>query len=194
MIRKIHLLIGMFLTPWVVMYALSTMVMQHRKLVYGQQQRVNPEFKVVCEEVYQASFKTGDDSREVAKQILKDLDLEGAHSVRGNLDQGRLEINRNRPIGSYRITWEAGSDTVKVEQQEFGLAFFLEILHRRSKFNQPYWINDAWAVIVDLFVLAVLGWAFTGLWMWWGMKSTRNLGTVFMLLGVTIFLYLVLTI
>ena len=66
--------------------------------MYGQQQRVNPEFKVVREEVYQASFKTGDDSKEVAKQILKDLDLEGAHSVRGNLDQGRLEINRNRRL------------------------------------------------------------------------------------------------
>jgi hypothetical protein len=194
MIRKIHLLLGMFLTPWVVMYALSTMVMQHRELVYGQKQRINPEFKVVREEPYQASFKTGDDREAVALQILKDLDLEGAHSVRGNLEQGKLEINRNRAIGSYRITWEAGSDTVKVEQQEFGLAFFLEILHRRSKFNQPYWMNDAWAVIVDLFIVAVLGWAFTGLWMWWGMKSTRKLGGVVMAGGILLFTYLVMTI
>ena len=194
MIRKIHLLLGMFLTPWVVMYALSTMVMQHRELVYGQKQRINPEFKLVSEEAYEASFKAGDDSKEVAKQILKDLDLDGAHSVRGNLEQGRLEINRNRPIGSYRITWEADKDTVKVEKQGFGLAFFLEILHRRSKFNQPYWMNDAWAVIVDLFIVAVLGWAFTGLWMWWGMKSTRTLGTIFMGLGILIFVFLVLTI
>ena len=58
--------------------------------MYGQQQRVNPEFKVIREEVYQASFKIGDDSKEVAKQILKDLDLEGAHSVRGEPGSGEI--------------------------------------------------------------------------------------------------------
>lgn len=194
MIRKIHLFLGLFLTPWVVMYAASTILMQHREWFTGNHNRIEPEYKLVREGAYSRSFGDDEDRQVASRQILGDLKLEGAFNVRGSVDEGRLEIRRDKPIGSYRITWEANPGTVRVEKQAFGMAFFLEMLHRRRGFNQPFQANDAWAVIVDLVILAILAWAFTGLWMWWRMRSTHRLGSLCALLGSALFALFLLTI
>jgi hypothetical protein len=175
------------------MYALSTIVMQHREFFHGTKTRAQPDYKVV-KEVNLPTALMNNNAEAFAANILKQLDLEGAHRVRGSLTEGSLVIQRDRPIGSYRITWEAAGDKVTVEKQEFGLAFFLEMLHRRRGFNQPFWANDAWAVIVDFVILAILTWAFTGIWMWWRMKSTHKLGTLCMILGSAAFAFFIFTI
>lgn len=194
MIRKIHLLLGMFLTPWVIMYAASTIVMQHRELFTGDHRRVEPEYEVVREVAYSVGVEQGESSEAVASRILEYLDLEGAFRTRGSWEAGTFEIRRNRPIGSYRITWDGESERLIVEKQGFGLAFFLEVLHRRSGFAQPFWANDAWAVIVDLFIVGILAWAVTGLFLWWKIKPTRKLGAVCMVVGTALFVFLVSTI
>lgn len=194
MIRKIHLLLGMFLTPWVIMYAASTIAMQHRDLFTGSTKRIEPKYEIVREEALSLDLRSSENSQVVASQVLEYLDLEGSHRLLGNWEEGHLEILRNRPIGSYRITVDANAKRMTVEKQGFGMSYFLEMLHRRSKFNQPYWANDAWAVIVDLFIVAILSWAFTGLWLWWKMKPTRVLGAICVFLGSALFAFLVSTI
>ncbi len=194
MMRKIHLILGLFLAPWVLMYAASTMLMQHRELFTGDQNRIEPAYALVREEAFQGVLDKSGDSEAAAARILEDIGLEGSHRVRGSLEEGRLEIRRDRPIGSYRITWEEDAESVKIEKQRFGMAFFLEMLHRRRGFGQAFWANDVWAVIVDLFIVAVLAWAFTGVWMWWNMKSTRSLGALCMILGSALFALFVATI
>lgn len=187
MIRKIHLFLGLFLAPWILMYALSSIAMQHREIFYGSKDRVAPDFELVKEVQAPASLAQSADSKQAALIILQELDLEGAHGVRGKLEEGRIQINRDRPIGSYRIVWEAAKNTVTVEKQRFGMTYFLEMLHRRRGFNQPYWANDAWGIIVDGVITAILLWAFTGLWMWWKMKSTHKLGTACVFVGTALF-------
>lgn len=191
MMRKIHLLLGMFLVPWVVMYAASTIAMQHREFFTGSEKRIEPKYEMVREEALSLDLSSSENSQAVASRVLEYLDLEGAYRIHGNWEQGRLEILRNRPIGSYRITVDASAKKLTVEKQGFALSYFLEMLHRRSKYNQPYWANDAWAVIVDLFIVAILAWAFTGLWLWWKMKPTRVLGAICVFLGSALFAFLV---
>ncbi|MDA1067347.1 MAG: PepSY-associated TM helix domain-containing protein [Verrucomicrobia bacterium] len=194
MIRKIHLLLALFLTPWVLMYAMSSIAMQHRELFYGSKNRVAPDYKMVEEVTYQQNQIEGLDSEAAGLKILKDLDLEGAHRTRGTIESGQIEITRDRPIGAYRIIWSAETEKVTVEKQEFGMTNFLEMLHRRRGFNQPFWANDVWAVIVDFVIVAILAWAFTGLWMWWKMKPTHKLGTLSMILGSMLFAFFIFTI
>jgi hypothetical protein len=118
---------------------------------------------------------------------LSDLGISGSHSVRGDVHSGALTINRNRPIGSYRVTFDAKERDLKVERQKWGLAFFLEMLHRRRGFGEDYLANDLWALTVDLVVGAILLWGATGLWMWFELPRTRKWGSVCLVAGSSLF-------
>ena len=193
LIRRTHLFLALFLMPWILMYAVSTLTMHHRALFTGEHRRVDPGYEVMREEAYSPPF-TGDEDRQVAaRRILQDLDLDGAFTVRGSLDREALIIERDRPIGSYRITYEPNPGTVRVERQRFGMTYFLEMLHRRRGYQHSFWGNDLWALIVDGIILSILVWAATGLWMWWEMARTRRLGALCLGAGVAFFLFFLLT-
>lgn len=192
LIRTTHLLTALFLTPWITMYALSTLVMHHRELFTGHERRVAPEFDVVGEGSYDLAETEGESPEAVAVQILSDLGISGAHSIRGNPDSGTLTILRDRPIGAYRVTFDRRTDQLKVEKQRFGTAFFLEMLHRRRGFGDNYLTNTLWALSVNAVIVAILLWAVTGIWMWLGMSKTRKLGSIFLVVGSMLFCLLLI--
>src|SRR5437773_12218084 len=88
-VRRTHMYLALFLTPWVLMYALSTMAMNHRgffKKFYG----TGPApFEVERDQAYKRHFSSDATPAAIAEQILKDLGLEGAYTVRGPADGGR---------------------------------------------------------------------------------------------------------
>ena len=185
--RRVHLFLALFLTPWVLLYALSTMAMQHRQHLTGQEKRVAPPYDVVQEMPYTPGFPAGTTSAQAAEAILKKVGLEGAHRVKGDWTKGKLVVERDRPVNSYRVTYLADPGKLTVERQQFKLIYFLEMLHRRRGFEQPFWFNDAWAVTVDLVIVAILLWALTGLYMWWETKPTRKAGVVCLVGSFAIF-------
>ncbi len=186
--RRTHLFLALFLTPWVVMYALSTIVMHHRVHLTGHKERVEPDFELIETKTdYQITTAQNASAEDVALSVLQDVQLEGAFSVRGDWESGKLTILRNRPIGSYRISFDQPAHTLKIERQRFGWAYVLEMLHRRRGFTDGYIANTIWAVLVDCVVVAIILWGLTGLWMWLGMSRTRGLGFVFLVSGLFIF-------
>ena len=174
------------------MYALSTLVMHHRELFTGHERRVAPDFEVIREGPSDLQVTADESSNSVAQQILSEIGISGAHSVRGDASSGTLTITRHRPIGSYRVTLDSNTKNLKIEKQRFGLAFFLEMLHRRRGFGEKYLANDMWALIVDVVIVAILLWAVTGIWMWLGMSQTRKLGSVCLIGGSALFSFLLL--
>jgi hypothetical protein len=189
LIRRTHLLTALFLTPWITMYALSTLVMHHRELFTGHERRVAPEYDVVRDGTYELDEAANESPELVAKRILSHLGLTGAHTVRRD-SSGTLTIQRDRPMGAYRVTWDAKTNRLRVERQRFGTAFFLEMLHRRSGFRQDYLANTLWALSVDAVIAAIVLWAATGIWMWAGMPTTRMLGSLCLVGGSALFCFL----
>jgi len=55
-------------------------------------------------------------------------------------------------------------------------------------------LNDIWAVSVDIFIVAMLVWAGTGLWMWWEMSVTRKVGALCLLGSALVFTFFLVTI
>ncbi len=188
LVRRTHLFLALFLTPWVLMYALSSIGMHHRMLFTGHEKRVHPGYELISEQKYTHRFEADTDKWTAARLILRDLDLEGAFSVRGTVEMGTLTIIRDHPIRPYQIIYDAGEASVRIEQQKFGMTFFLEMLHRRRGFQQPYVINDLWAVVVDMVIISILLWAFTGVWMWWSIARARKTGTWCLGIGIALFL------
>jgi hypothetical protein len=63
----------------------------------------------------------------------------------------------------------------------------LERFHRRRGYDTGYALDTAWAVSVDVVIVALVFWALSGLWLWWEMKATRVLGALGLLGGLAVF-------
>ena len=192
-IRRTHMYLALFLTPWVLMYALSTMAMNHRpffRALYDGQPVV---WEVEREMPYAAAFSGGVEPWMAAEQILADLELEGRHQVRGRLES-HITVTRNDPLAIRRITYWPKEERVRIERQVLRAGPFLEHMHRRRGYDSEAPADDLWAVSVDLFILACAVWVLSGLWMWWELKAIRRWGAVCVLGGTAVFAFFLVTI
>lgn len=184
LIRRTHMYLALFLGPWVLMYALSTFVMNHRALFRGQEP-APPKWETISDTVYAGEFPPGADREQLAAQILASLGMDGAHQA--NLRDGKLVVLRNEAIRPVRITYTPASNRLLVERQVWEGSAFLERMHRRRGFQHPYLLEDLWAFSVDLFIAVMLFWVLSGLWMWWEMKATHRWGIASLVAGAALF-------
>jgi hypothetical protein len=192
-IRRIHMYLGLFLAPWMLMYAASTFVMNHRSWFHGPAPGP-PPFEKEREQVFSGSLPAGAAPRDIAVAVLRDLGMEGAHNVNATPDKQRITIIRQEPVAPRRIIFTPADNRVVIEKQVVQMPAFLERMHRRRGFQQPYALEDTWAFSVDLVIATMVFWAGSGLWMWWEMKKTRALGFAFGVAGCVLFALFLLTI
>jgi len=105
LIRRTHMYLALFLTPWMLIYALSGLVLNHGQAVrafYGAQ---FGQFEKIEERPYPAAFSTDADARMIGAQILEHLGLNGTFNVQGQPNQPRLVITRNAAFAAHRVTY-----------------------------------------------------------------------------------------
>lgn len=185
-LRRTHLYLALFLTPWVLMYTLSTFVMNHRDWFRGRPP-VPPRWERVSEQVYDGQFPSGASTSIQAAQILMSLGIDGAHQAA--MRDGKLVIQRNTATQPLRLTFTPESKQLLLERQAPNASAFLERMHRRRGFETGYALDGVWAFTVDLFIAGVIFWALSGLWMWWELKVTRTLGALALVGGVALFAF-----
>lgn len=122
------------------------------------------------------------------------LGMEGTYNANRRQVDGALVINRLDPIVPRRVTVAPGSGKAVIEKIPWDSRAYLERMHRRRGYQHDYWLEDAWAFSVDLFIAAVLLWAVSGLWMWWEMKKARGWGWAALAFGFGLFAMFVVTI
>src|SRR5215470_15844590 len=83
LIRRIHMFTGLFLAPWMLMYALSTLVMTHREFVISLYPSQNPAMVTERDLDYTRTFSPETSRDEIGRQILQDLGLAGRHYLSG---------------------------------------------------------------------------------------------------------------
>lgn len=191
-LRRTHMYLALFLTPWMLMYALSTMAMNHHQLLielYGGR----PPFEAERELDYDQPFAAGLSRQDAARQILDAADLDGRHRAQGDAAK-RLTVLRLDPVSPRRLVYSADDQRVVIEKQEYRTPNLLARLHTRHGYGTDYAADDTWAFTVDLAIVAMLFWVLSGFWLWWEMKATRRLGTVAMLGGLGLFALFLVTI
>ena len=188
LIRRIHMYLALFLAPWMLAYALSTIVMNHG-WVTGP-----VSFQVEREQAYQASFALDTSPRVMGQQILSDLGLEGAFAVQGPAPDGRLTINRQDLVSPRRVIYTPATGQVRIERAEFHTSAFLSRFHHQRGYGSVFAANKAFAVSIDLVIVAMVFWALSGLWMWWEMRATRLWGVASGLGGLVLFVVFLATI
>jgi hypothetical protein len=184
--RQGHMYVGMFLTPWFLMYALGTIPLNHWGLmtrIYGEDMG---KFSVEREVRYTRVFPPDAKPKAIGLQILRDLDMDGGHNVRQGED-GEIIVDRQNPISPRRITYYPGQKKLVIEKQAFNTMGFFTRSHTHVGYSESYRIHDAWGASVDLSILATFFWIFSGFWLWWELKKTRRLGAILTLVGVAVF-------
>lgn len=180
--------LALFLTPWILMYALSTMAMNHREL-FEKSRGQSVSFVKEAERTYPGTFAPDAKPREIARRILKDLDMDGMHFVQRSPDRKSLTIFRDSPVSPRRIIYNFAGGKLTIEKAEVRAPSFLEKLHRRHGYVEEYPLQNAWAVSVDLAIVAMVFWVLSGLWMWWERAGTRRLGFLFTAAGLGLFAF-----
>ena len=183
--------LALFFFPWILMYALSTLVMNHRALFVSRYGEGPVPFVTERRLVYDGVFPEDAQLRTISQQILASVGLDGAHAVSRRQD-GSIAINRNDLIAPRRLTYSPADRTLLIERMQRRPNAFLERFHRRRGYATGYALDTVWAVTVDLVILTMVFWVLSGLWMWWEMKVTRRLGLVALLGGASLFTLYVL--
>ncbi len=193
-LRRIHMYLALFLTPWLLMYALSSLVFNHFQMIrqhYGG--RLN-QFEKEKEMEYRAAFPNDATPELIGERILRDLDLTGAFFVRGKVQEGKLIITRQAPFTMRRITYHIKEEKLLIEKQVFQTPGFLTRLHIRHGYRQSYAASWAWGAVVELTAIAMVFWVASGIWLWWEIKPARKLGALFTFIGLALFGLLLATI
>ncbi|MEN3338394.1 MAG: hypothetical protein V7647_2070 [Acidobacteriota bacterium] len=185
--------VALFLFPWLLMYALSTAVMNHRALFASGVPGGTPAYEKERELHYDVAFADNTDLRTISRQILSSVDLDGAHSVTRRRD-GAVIITRNDLLTPRRLTFTPDTRILLIEKLPYRTNVMLERFHRRRGYATEYGVDTAWAVTVDLLIAAMLFWVLSGLWMWWEMKVTRTLGALALTGGAALFALFILAI
>jgi hypothetical protein len=194
LIRRIHMYSGLFLAPWMVMYALSTLVMTHLQSVQSFYTSKTPALVNERELDYTRSFPSTATREQIADQIVLDIGLDGAHSVSGGKNGQPLAIRRQHALATRLITFDSTAGKLKIQREEFRTPTFLERMHRRRGYKEPYALDDIWGFTVDAAVVSMIFWSLSGIWMWWEIKTTRLWGAISLAGGLglfTLFLFLI---
>jgi len=187
LLRRLHLYLALFLSPWILMYTVSTFVMNHRELFHGPPPAPPPKFELEREFAYSGEFPEDAKPQQIALQLLQSLEMDGAHSLARPPAPGTVVINRQLPVNPRRITYTAATRKVTIEKLVFSGAGFLERMHRRRGFQHDYLLEDLWAFTVDLTIAGLLILAASGLWMAWELRTTRRLGALSLAAGCALF-------
>ena len=179
--------LGLFLAPWMFVYSISTMVMNHREFVQSFYPTQTPGMVTERELNYSRTFPADATPQQIGQQILQDIGLDGTHRVSGGKDAKPLVIDRQHAWAPRRITWSSNTGKLVIERQQFRGPTFLERMHRRRGYQQPYALEDSWAFSVDVAAVAMVFWSLSGLWLWWELRPTRLWGTVSGALGLLLF-------
>lgn len=185
LLRRCHMYLGLFLTPWLAMYAVSTVVFNHADLINrhygGRMERFAPE----REAIYGKPFAAGATLRQKGEQILDDLHLNGSFGIQQKPD--RIVIDRRDPLAPRRITFFPGTGKLIIERQALRAAQLLTTLHSQVSYTNKLARIKLWAFMVDLTAAATLLLVITGFWMWWELKVTRRWGAFLTLFGLVLF-------
>lgn len=184
LLRRIHLYLALFLTPWMLMYALSTMAMNHRKAF----PETPPPYTTLRDTSFDITLPDTENHRTQAAVLLAALSLDGAFTAQRK-PNGPLIITRQTALAPHRITFDPSSRRLLIEQQEFRPNTFLERMHRRRGLQQPFLADTLWSFSVDLVIAAMIFWALSGLWLWWEMRATRTPGALTAAAGLALFAF-----
>ena len=184
-----HLYTGLFLVPWMAVYATSAFCLNHDQWFPPMFQSWRPvgEFEFIADK------SASQEPAQQARAILEKLGLDGPHRIMGDAGAKELSIYRSCASGDYRITWRRDQSRVVVQrQQPFSGLRLVHSLHFARGYDRRYIPAAVWALSVDTVVVSTWFWVVSGVYIWARRPKKRLWGGSCLAGGSLLFAVLVL--
>ncbi len=176
---QFHVYLGLFCTPYLLIFALSSLSFNHVSF--------REEFTPIKNDTFQlhlnkASFEN---TQALGEAIADSLDLMGWFIPwESHIDSLGFLVNHRHLGRDYRLegSWSAPEIIMTTNSTRFiSRVKGLHGLHE-SISRAPWWIN-AWGYYQDLTVYSMLFWVLSGIWLWWISKTRSGQSTAWLLGG-----------
>jgi hypothetical protein len=174
-LRDLHLYAGLFFAPFIVVFAVSTIVLNHPS-------REPQTGGTAAKRTMAITVPEGAGTLEQAKDILRQTGVSGEIDyLRSNAKAGRLLIPVSKPGETTLVEVDVRQNTATVESQRRGLSHALSFLHKmpgpHNAAIRGNWTFIAWwRVVADAVVYGIMFITLTGLYLWWFFKAERTIG------------------
>jgi hypothetical protein len=185
--RDLHFYLGLFLCPFILVFAVSTLLLNHP----GQRPPEGSSPNTLTHQSVQIETLDGVGTVEQARNILRQLDVTGEIDyVRHMAREERLLIPVTKPGEVTTVEVYLKTRTATVKRQSQGLVATLIYLHKMPgphnvKFRGNWVYTVWWGALADTVVYALLFLTVSRLYLWWMLKAERTVGWV--LLGAGAF-------
>jgi hypothetical protein len=189
-ISKLHIYFGLFIGPFVVLFALSAIMLNH---TWG----VGSEGKI---QKNQMSIEIPADMEglEIARHIMRQVNVSGEiEFFQHNPQRRRFTIPVMKPGEKVTINVDLDSKTAEIEQRRTGFWNALLYLHKSpgphlAGLRGNWFYTKFWMVLADTTVYLLLALSISGIYLWSLVKSERKAGLVLLGGGCITFLLIVL--
>jgi hypothetical protein len=182
-VRRLHLYLGLFLLPWVVLFGLSSFPFNHPV-------PVQPRWSVRVDRASAINVPEGADLRTLGARIMADAGLTGGFYVNRPNPQ-RITVNHPNFFHPTRVTYFIDQKKLLAEDREFIWRQFLTSMHAHAGYEMQTFWDTVWAVMVDLASIGLMLWILSGLIMWWMLPGSRGWGWVAIAGGLACFMLIV---
>ena len=191
LMRASHLYTGLLLVPWMMVYAVSALLINHSTW-FVDPPRTGPKWEPVREVQFPIDDEFPQEPDEQARAILNHLDLAGAYRIAGDPAGNPMVIYRSCATGLYQVAWHREPSRLVV--QRYGppsLYMLVNNLHFQHGYDQEGLAYRTWAIIVDVVTISTVIWIISGIYLWARRPRKRLLGGACLAAGLLLFVGLV---
>jgi hypothetical protein len=186
LVRRAHLYTGLFLLPWVIMFGVSTIPINHQSPETAAWTRL-------AEHSFDAPVPASSENlRPLGREMMNAAGLEGGYYVY-RVNPRQVQAGHPRFLAPLRISYFPEERRLVVEQRPFSLRAFLSGMHTRGGYDMGGFWDSVWAVFVDAVSIGLILWIASGIYMWWGLPSTRRWGWIALGAGAICFAVIIAT-
>ena len=188
--RRLHLYLGLCLLPWLFMYGVSSIPFAHGQFFQKRDEaRQVPLWTVRLQRALDLPVPEDPPAlRDFGRTVLQEVGVNAPNFGVGRPNRTTVNIYAFSFLQSTRVVYAIDQKKVTVEDRRFRFDQFLTGLHARGGFEQDGFLQDSWAVVIDLVSVALVLWIVSGLYLWWGVPGHRGWGWLAILAGAGSFL------
>ena len=194
-LRDLHLYFGLFISPFVLLFAASVFYLNHGKLSLGPEEQADTYRNLNVPQGFDRL--KGREAVERAKAILPQLGVTGEigflRYVPGN---HHLIFPVSKAGSEATVDVDLNARTATVKRRSMAFWESISYLHKmpgpHNVAIRGNWIGtEAWRVLADGTIYLLLFISLSGIYLWWAIKAERRIGLTLLGAGAVTFLALI---
>ena len=183
LVRALHLYTGLFISPFVLIFSMSILVLNHPPYFNNLRAKKEPE----STQTHLNNFQFQASDLLTAQSIIRQLEIAGEIDWISKTDS-TFSFPVNKPGLNKWISLNIKTGTVVIKQDEEGILKGTSYLHtmpgpHNASLRGNSFFMKVWRVMTDVFVYLIVFSSVTGVFLWYFLKAERKLGVYALALG-----------